>query len=63
MTYKQKTPHLGIPVVGNRDRISPDVEMRKYTIIENMLIAGTQGLTEVVFDDGEIGRASCRERV
>jgi len=52
MTYKQKTPHLGIPVVGNRDRISPDVEMRKYTIIENMLIAGTQGLTEVVFDDG-----------
>ena len=52
MSYKQKTPHLGIPVVGNRDRIMPDVEMRKYTIIENMLIAGTQGLGEVVFDDG-----------
>jgi len=52
MSYKHKTPHLGIPVVGHRDRIMPDVEMRKYTIIENMLIAGTQGLTEVVFDDG-----------
>jgi len=52
MSYKQKTPYLGIPVVGKRDRIMPDVEMRKYTIIENMLIAGTQGLTEVVFDDG-----------
>jgi hypothetical protein len=52
MSYKQKTPHLAIPVVGRGDRISPDVEMRKYTIIENMLIAGTQGLTEVVFDDG-----------
>lgn len=52
MSYRQKTPHLGIPVVGHRDRIMPDVEMRKYRIIENMLIAGTQGLTEVVFDDG-----------
>lgn len=53
MSYKQKTPHFGIPVVGKRDRIMPDVEMRKYSIIENMLIAGTQGLNEVVFDDGD----------
>jgi hypothetical protein len=53
MSYKKKTPYLGIPVVGNGDRIMPDIEMRKYTIIENMLIAGTQGLTEVVFDDGD----------
>jgi hypothetical protein len=52
MSYKQKTPHLEIPVLGKRDRILPDVEMRKYTIIENMLIAGTKGISEVVFDDG-----------
>ena len=50
--YKQKTPHFGIPVVGYGDSISPEVEMRRYTIIENMLIAGTYGLSEVVFDDG-----------
>jgi hypothetical protein len=53
MSYRQKTPHFNIPVVGFGDRISPDQELRKYTIIENMLIAGTQGLTEVVFDDGD----------
>jgi hypothetical protein len=52
MSYRQSTPHLGMPVVGKGDRISADVEMRKALIIENMLIAGTQGLTEVVFDDG-----------
>lgn len=50
--YKQRTSYLGIPVVGKGDGIYPDVELRKYTIIENMLIAGTQGLKEVVFDDG-----------
>ena len=50
--YKKKTPHFGIPVAWYDDRIHPETEMRKYTIIENMLIAGVQGLTEVVFDDG-----------
>lgn len=50
--YKQRTEKLGIPVVGKGDGIYPEVELRKYTIIENMLIAGTQGLKEVVFDDG-----------
>ena len=53
MSYKQKTPHLGIPVVGKGDRIKGDIEFRKYSIIENMLIAGTQGMKEVVFDDGD----------
>jgi len=52
-SYKQMTPHFGIPVVGKGDKIQGDVEFRKYSIIENMLIAGTQGLSEVVFDDGD----------
>lgn len=50
--YKGKTPYLNIPVVQFGDKINPDMEMRKYTIIENMLIAGTQGVKEVVFDEG-----------
>jgi hypothetical protein len=50
--YSQKTPHFGIPVVKKGDRINGEQELKKYTIIENMLIAGTQGLKEVVFDDG-----------
>lgn len=41
-----------MPVVGKGDLIKADQEYRKAIIIENMLIAGTQGLTEVVFDDG-----------
>lgn len=53
MSYKQKTSHLGIPVVGYGDRIVPEVELRKYQIIENMLIAGTRGVHNCVFDDGD----------
>lgn len=52
MKYKHRTPLLNIPVVGKGDSILPDMEMRKYRIIENMLLAGTGGTKEVVFDDG-----------
>ena len=51
-TYKQETPILGIPVLGYKDKILPEVELYRWTIIENMLIAGTQGVRECVFDDG-----------
>jgi hypothetical protein len=50
--YKQKTPYYGIPVPGKDDVIDSELEMRKATIIENMLRAGTYGVTEVVFEDG-----------
>ncbi len=53
MNYKQKTDYLGIPVLGWGDRIHPDVEMRKWRIVENMLVAGTQGVKDCVFDDGD----------
>ena len=53
MSYKQKTAYLGIPVVGFDDHIEPETELRKYQIIENMLIAGTQGVKCCVFDDGD----------
>lgn len=51
-TYKQMTQILGIPVLGHRDRILPEVEMNKWKIVENMLIAGTQGVKKCVFDEG-----------
>ena len=43
---------MGIPVADWGQRINPDIELRKYTIIENMLIAGTQGISEAIFNDG-----------
>jgi len=52
-SYKNRTPYLGIPVPGLKDRIMPEIELLKYRIIENMLVAGTQGVKNVVFDDGD----------
>jgi len=52
LSYKQTTKRLGIPVLGNGDHIYPEVELRKYQIIENMLLAGTKGIRNAVFDDG-----------
>lgn len=50
--YKKKTPLLGIPVPWYKDRIHPETEYRKACIIENMLIAGTAGVKNALFDDG-----------
>lgn len=50
--YKRKTPLLGIPVPWYGDRIHPETEMRRACIIENMLVAGTAGVREALFDDG-----------
>lgn len=50
--YRQRTKLLGLPVIGLNDRIQPDLELQKYQIIENLLVAGTQGVKNCVFDDG-----------
>lgn len=52
LTYKQSTHRLGIPVHDYGDRILPEVELRRFQIIENMLLAGTHGIRNAVFDDG-----------
>jgi hypothetical protein len=52
MNYKQCTRRLKIPVHGNGDPLSPPVEMQRFQIIENMLLAGTKGVSNCVFDDG-----------
>ena len=52
-TYKQKTRILGIPVLGFRDRIDPDIEMKRWTIVENQLLAATSGVSCRVFEEGD----------
>ena len=53
-TYKQRTKFLGIPVVGNDDGIWPEVELKKYQIIENLLLAGLKGMQNCIFDEGDL---------
>jgi len=53
-SYKHKTKFLGIPVVGEGDRIWPEVELRKYQIIENLLLAGLKGTQNCIFDEGDM---------
>ena len=54
MNYKQRTKCLGIPVVGYGDKILPELELKKYQIIENMLMAGIRGELNAVFDEGQM---------
>lgn len=59
MKYKQKTRRLGIPVVGYNDVIRPEMELKKYQIIESMLLAGLRGAVNAVFEEGD---ATIRKR-
>lgn len=52
--YKQRTKVLGIPVVGNGDHIWPETELMKYQIIENMILAGTKGIKNCLFEEGDL---------
>jgi hypothetical protein len=52
MNYKQCTKRLKIPVHGFGDRLWPETELQRFQIIENMLLAGTKGVRNCVFDDG-----------
>lgn len=51
-SYKQRTKHFGIPVIGYKDSLWPELELRKYTIIENLLLAATKGATNCVYEEG-----------
>jgi len=50
--YSRKTEYFGIPVLGKGDRIDPDIEIERFQIIENQLLAGMKGLKCCVFEDG-----------
>jgi hypothetical protein len=52
--YKQQTRHLGIPVVGDNDHIWPELELKKYQIIENLLLACMKGTQSCIFDEGDL---------
>ena len=52
--YRQQTKMLRLPVVGDGDRFDPALELRKYQIIENMLLAGMKGLRNCLFSEGDI---------
>jgi len=53
-SYKQQTKFFGIPVVGDNDRIWPEVELKKYQIIENLLLAGLKGMQCCIFNEGDL---------
>jgi hypothetical protein len=50
--YKQRTRKLGIPVLGAGDGILADVEMHKWQIVENLLLAATRSVRSAVFSEG-----------
>ncbi len=52
--YKQRTKLLGIPVPGDNDHIWPEVEMKKWQIVENILVAAMRGLRNCLFEEGDL---------
>jgi hypothetical protein len=52
--YKQATKHFKIPVLGWEDNIWPEVEMKKWQMVENMLIASMKGAVNAVFREGDM---------
>jgi hypothetical protein len=54
MNYKKQTPRLGLPVPWYGDHIIPELEMQRFLVIENMLLAGTKGIRNCMFDDGRL---------
>lgn len=53
--YKQRTKILGIPVVGHKDGIYPEVELRKWQLVENFLLAASRSLRNCIFEEGAWG--------
>ena len=53
-SYKQRTPRLGIPVPGYEQPIWPELELKKWTLVENILIAAMRGSENCVFYEGRL---------
>lgn len=52
MEYKQRTSKLGIPVPGYGDKILPEMELKRFQLLENMLLAAMRGNVNSVFEEG-----------
>lgn len=50
--YKQRTKILGIPVVGYKDKIVPEIEMVKWQMVENILLSSLRGKANILFEIG-----------
>jgi len=53
-SYKQATRYFGIPVLGWEDTVRPEVELLKWQMIENMIVAAMRGNVNAVFEEGDI---------
>jgi hypothetical protein len=53
-TYKQATKFFGIPVPGYKDGIWPDLELLKWQIVENLLMAAMRGNVNAIFREGNM---------
>ena len=54
MSYSQKTAHYGIPVLGYGDRILPEVELKKWQVVENLFLACLRGESTAIFGEGNL---------
>jgi len=53
-SYKQRTKRLGFPVLGHRDRILPEVELRKWQMVENLFMSTVHGRLSCFFEEGDL---------
>lgn len=53
-SYKHRTKVMGLPVPGYKDRIWPELEMAKWQMVENMLLASLRGQASCIFDEGDL---------
>jgi hypothetical protein len=53
-SYKHTTKHFKIPIPGYRDTISPELEMMKWQIVENMILAAMRGNVNAIFREGDL---------
>ena len=52
--YRHRTPGLGLPVPGFGHGLLPSVEMRKWMVVENLLMAAMRGMESCVFKEGSL---------
>ena len=52
--YKQATRHFGIPVPGFKDGIWPELELKKWQMVENLLLAAMRGNVNAIFREGDM---------
>lgn len=52
--YKQATKYFGIPVPGWKDGIWPELELLKWQMVENLLLASMRGAVNAIFREGNM---------